>query len=188
MEKETIYCSYNHIHDTAKDYGMCTNKNSSNYGKYVFKHECEVETLPCHGKKRLDDSVYLDSMLAPDGFTEGISEVMLNIIKFPKHKMLRVWKRRIAQCLWILLRRVAKESENERIVTSVYHNADKILSVLNKNGSIKGYSMEQYQTGRAIHWKLLLEGKEIANTRSKGIFEKLCFNISALMKKNNNKQ
>jgi hypothetical protein len=174
MEKETLYCHYNHVCDPGKDYGMCTNKDSSNYGKPVFMHECEIVVpLPCQGKKRADDSVYIDSLLAPDGITERISEGMLNIIKFPKDKRICEWKNGITIRLKMLLLRVSKETDKQTIVTSVYHNADKILNVLNKEGSIEGYSIEQYQVGKAIHWKLLLNGKEIAGTKEKGIIKKL---------------
>jgi len=175
MEKEPVYCRYNNqMYDPHKDYGTCTNKSSSNYGKPVFKHECEIVIpLPCEGRKRQDDSVYIASMLAPDGITERISECMLNLVKFPKDKRVREWKRGIVIRLQMLLLRVSKETYKQTIVTSVYHKADKVLNLLNKGGSIEGYSIEEYKVGEAIHWKLLLNGKEVASTKDKGIIRNL---------------
>jgi len=165
--KEPVYCIYNtQIHDPHKDYGTCHNKNSSNYGKPVFRHECEI-VLPCYGKKRQDEAVYIASMLAPDELTAIVSEGMLNILKYPKDKRVREWKHGIALRLKMLLLRVSKEREERRgkeIVTSVHHHADRFFNTLNKDGSLSAYSMEEYQIGKAIHWRLLLEGKEIANT------------------------
>jgi len=89
MGKEITYCLYNtQIHDPHKDYGTCHNKNSLNYGKPVFRHECEI-VLPCHGKKRQDNAVYIDSILKPDELTKIVADGMLNILKFPKDKRVR---------------------------------------------------------------------------------------------------
>jgi len=67
----------------------------------------------------------------------------------------------------MLLLRVSKERDERRgkeIVTSVYHHANSFFNTLNKDGSLSAYSMEEYQIGKATHWKLILDGKEIANT------------------------